>query len=55
MLSIPEKIRQINFRACPPVLILFNVQLSLNCGREPARIIESEDIDHLAVSKVTRI
>ena len=62
MLSIPEKIWQINFCACPPVLILFNVQLSLNCGREPARIIESEDhsglmpllpfIDHLAVARL---
>ena len=62
MLSIAEKIRQIYFRACPPVLILFNAQLSLNRGREPAWIIECEDhlglmpllpfIDHHAVASL---
>ena len=56
------KIRQIYFRACPLVLILFNAQLSLNRGREPAWIIESEDhsglmpllpfIDHHAVARL---
>ena len=62
MLSIAEKIRQIYFRACPPVLILFNAQLSLNRRREPAWIIECDDhlglmplmpfIDHHAVARL---
>ena len=50
------------FRACPPVLILFHAQFSLNRGREPAWIIECDDhlglmplmpfIDHHAVASL---